>query len=247
MNDRPCDAALNRAIIAVVGDTTEGEVRSLISEFFKEWRSVDVQPPARTAPPRIEKVEVRKLDKNITQANIAIGHVGIHRENPDFYAVMVMNYIFGGGGFSSRLVDNIRDNRGLAYDVHSSFSAQKEPGAFRVWVQTKSESANEAILEIFKELRRICKEPVSDAELSDAKSYLTGSFPLRMDTSAKIAAMLTNIEIYGLGLDYPENYQRLIKAIRREDVQRVAAKYLHPDQMVVVVLGNQKQIKLGEF
>jgi zinc protease len=184
------------------------------------------------------------MDKNITQANIAMGQVGISRENPDFYAVVVMNYILGGGGFSSRLMDNIRDNRGLAYDVRSSFAAQKEPGAFRVWTQTKSESANEAIAEIFKELKRIRTEPVSDKELADAKAYLTGSFPLRMDTSAKIAGMLTAIEIYHLGLDYPQRYASLINGVTKEDILRVAKKYIDPDHMVMVVLGNQEKIKL---
>jgi zinc protease len=141
-------------------------------------------------------------------------------------------------------MDNIRDNRGLAYDVHSSFSAQKEPGPFRVWVQTKSESANQAIEEIFKELKRIRTEPVTDKELADAKAYLTGSFPLRMDTSAKIAGMMTSVEIYSLGLDYPQKYPALINAVTKDDILRVAKKYLEPEKIVIVVLGDQDQIKL---
>jgi zinc protease len=200
--------------------------------------------PALSAPPARDKTETIKLDKNITQANIAIGHIGISRENPDFYAVAVMNYILGGGGFSSRLMDNIRDNKGLAYDVHSVFAAQKEPGAFRVWVQTKNESANEAIAESLKEINRIRTEPVSDQELADAKAYLTGSFPLRMDTYAKIAGMLTSVEIYNLGLDYPQKYPVLIKAVTKDDILRVAKKYLDPGRMVIVVLANHEKAKL---
>ena len=155
-----------------------------------------------------------------------------------------MNYILGGGGFSSRLMDNIRDNKGLAYDVHSGFAAQKEPGAFTVVIQTKNESANDVIAETLKEIRRIQEEPVTEKELADAKAYLSGSFPLRMDTYAKIAGMLTSIEIYHLGLDYPQKYLALIKGITREDVQRVAKKYLHPDKMVIVVVANQEKAKL---
>ncbi len=234
----------NDVIIAVVGDVTEKEIVSLLNERFKGWKPVAEGTPARQAPPAIGAVTVKKLDKNITQANIAMGHVGISRENPDYYAVMIMNYILGGGGFSSRLMDNIRDNRGLAYDVHSSVSAQKEPGPFRVWMQTKSESANESIDEILKELKRIRTEPVSEKELADAKAYLTGSFPLRMDTYAKIAGILTAIEIYNLGLDYPRKYPGLINAVTREDILRVARKYIDPDRMVIVVLGNQEKIKL---
>jgi zinc protease len=234
----------NNCIIAVVGDVTEQEVLALLRERFGGWKRAETGDPSPATPPAIEKLTVRKMDKQITQANIAMGEVGISRENPDFYSVLVMNYILGGGGFSSRLMDNIRDNRGLAYDVNSYFAAQKEPGAFRVWTQTKNGSANEAIAEVFKELHRIRTDPVSDKELADAKSYLTGSFPLRMDTSAKIARMLTNIEFYHLGLDYPERYAGLIDGVSKQDVLRVARKYIDPDRMVIVVLGDQEKIGL---
>jgi zinc protease len=234
----------NDCIVAIVGDVTEKETVALLRQRFAGWKPAEKGDPPHAHPAAITSLTVKKMDKNITQANIAMGQVGISRENPDFYAVVVMNYILGGGGFSSRLMDNIRDNRGLAYDVRSSFAAQKEPGAFRVWTQTKSESANEAIVEIFKELKRIRTEPVSDKELADAKAYLTGSFPLRMDTSAKIASILTSIEIFKLGLDYPQRYASLINGVTKEDILRVAKKYIDLDHMVMVVLGNQEKIQL---
>jgi zinc protease len=234
----------NNTVIAVVGDVTEREIIGLLNEYLKSWRKKEHPLPASVRPPAIDKTTVLKIDKNVTQANIDIGHLGISRENPDFYAVSVMNYILGGGGFSARLMDNIRDNKGLAYDVRSSFSAQKEPGAFTVTIQTKNESANEVIEETLKEVRRIQAELVTEKELNDAKAYLTGSFPLRMDTYAKIAGILTSIEIYNLGLDYPQRYPLLINAVTREDIQRVARKYLHPDAMVIVVVADQKKAKL---
>jgi zinc protease len=234
----------NNTIIAVVGDVTEKEIVLLLDGYFKPWKKNEQPLPASLLPPVIDKTVVRKIDKNITQANIAMGNIGISRENPDYYAAMVMNYILGGGGFSSRLMDNIRDNKGLAYDVHSGFSAQKEPGAFTVNIQTKNETANEVIEETLKEIRKMQTELVTLKELSDAKAYLTGSFPLRMDTSAKIAGMLTAIEIYRLGLDYPQNYPHLINSVTREDILRVAKKYLRPDSMVVVVVANQEKAKL---
>ena len=234
----------DHAVIAVVGDVTEKEIVALLNEYLGSWRRKGQTLPAPVQPPTIERTALKKIDKDITQANIAMGNLGISRENPDFYPCMVMNYILGGGGFSSRLMDNIRDNRGLAYDVHSGFAAQKEPGAFMVTIQTKNESANEVLAETLKEIRRIQIELVTDRELNDAKAYLTGSFPLRMDTSAKIAAMLTSIELFNLGLDYPKRYPVLINAVAREDVQRVAKKYLHPDSMVIVVVANQEKAKL---
>jgi zinc protease len=173
-----------------------------------------------------------------------MGHLGISRNNRDYYAVMIMNYILGGGGFSSRLMDTIRDNKGLAYDVHSAVVALKEPGRFEITIQTKNESANEVIAETLKEVGRIRSELVADKELADAKAYLTGSFPLRMDTSAKIAGMLVSIELYNLGLDYPQKYAGIINSVTREDILRVAKKYLHPDRMVVVVVANQEKAKL---
>lgn len=234
----------DNTVVAVVGDITEKEALSLFKKYFKVWKRNEQPVPALTTPPKREHIEVIKIEKKITQANIAVGHLGISRGNPDFYTVVVMNFILGGGGFSSRLMDNIRDNRGLAYDVHSTFSAQKEPGTFQVWVQTKNESANEAIAEIRKELERIRTEPVTEKELADAKAYLTGSFPLRMDTFAKIATMLTSIELYGLGMDYPQRYPSLINSVTKEDVLRVAKKYIDPGRMVIVVLADQEKAKL---
>jgi zinc protease len=156
-----------------------------------------------------------------------------------------MNYILGGGGFSSRLMDTIRDNMGLAYSVHSSFSALKETGSFSVSIQTKNESANEVIKETLQQMQQVQNQLVSEKELADAKAYLTGSFPLRMDTSQKLANILTAIEIYNLGLDYPVKYPEIIKSITREDIQRVAKKYLRPDAAVIVVVANQEKAKLN--
>jgi len=234
----------NNTIIAVVGDVNEKEIRQLLDEYFKSWKKKEQQLQPLAQPPVREKTIVQKIDKSITQANIEMGHVGISRENPDYYAVMIMNYILGGGGFSARLMDNIRDNKGLAYDVHSGFSARKEPGSFSVSIQTKNESANQVIEETFKEIRRIQGELVTEKELADAKAYITGSFPLKMDTYAKIAGMLTSVEIYGLGLDFPQKYPSLINSVTREDIQRVAKKYLHPDAMAIVVVADQKKAKL---
>lgn len=236
----------NDTVIAVVGDVQEGEIRSLLNEYFKGWKKKERVSPAIAQPPVREKSAVRKIDKNITQANVEMGHMGISRENPDYYAVLIMNYILGGGGFSARLMDNIRDNKGLAYDVHSGFSARKEPGAFTVSIQTKNESANEVIEETLKEIGRMQRELVSEKELADAKAYLTGSFPLKMDTSAKIASILTSVEIYNLGLDYPAKYPGLINSVTRENIQRVAKKYLHPDMMAIVVVANQEKAKLKQ-
>jgi zinc protease len=155
-----------------------------------------------------------------------------------------MNYIFGGGGFSSRLMQSIRDEMGLAYDVNSFFSLNKEKGMFQIEVQTKNESAGLVISEIVKQMERIRKEPVSDEELEDAKSYLTGSFTRRLDTNRKIADFLAFVEFYNLGLDYIEKYPAYINSVTKEDVLRVARKYLNPENYVLIVVANQKKADL---
>jgi zinc protease len=236
--------APNNAIMAVVGDLDRKETVSLINRHFRDWRRKDISGGVPDAPRPAKGRKVIRIDRNITQANIILGHLGIKRDNPDYYAVSVMNYILGGGGFASRLMDNIRDNRGLAYDVRSHFSADRYAGGFQVQLQTKNSSANTAIDEVFRELKRIRSKPVTDRELSDAKAYLTGSFPLRIDSISKMAGFLVAVEFYGLGLDYADRYSGFINSVTREDVLKVARRYLHPGDCVLVVVGDMKKALL---
>jgi zinc protease len=152
-----------------------------------------------------------------------------------------MNYILGGGGFASRLVEEIRNKRGLAYSVASIFDAGKYPGSFEIVLQTKNASAREAISLALKQMERIRKEPVSEKELEGAKKYLIGSFPLRLDTQGKLASFITQVEYYDLGLEYPKKYPFLIQDITKEEVLRVAQKYLYPENCIVVVVANLKE------
>lgn len=236
--------APNNTIVSVVGDISGDELRLLLNRYFGDWQQTKL--PDTTLPTVEQKKSpaVIKIDKDLTQTNVILGHLGIARSNPDYYAVSVMNYILGGGGFSSRLMDNIRDNRGLAYDVHSFFSANRYGGSFQAGLQTKNESANTAITEVIKEMRRIQTEPVSDKELSDAKSFLTGSFPLRIDSNSKIAGFNLAVEYYGLGLDFVDRYPAIINRITGEDILRVAKEYLDPVNYVLVVVGNMEKAAL---
>ena len=234
----------NNTIMSVVGDISRDELRSLLEKHLGKWQQKTVTAIDLPAVRASDNPTVIKIDRDLVQANIIFGHVGISRDNPDYYAVSVMNYILGGGGFVSRLMDNIRDNKGLAYDVHSYFSASKFSGSFRAGLQTKNESANTAIDEVLREMERIRTEPVSDKELQDAKSYLTGSFPLRIDSNSKIAGFALAVEFNDLGLDYVDKYPSLINAVTKEDILRVANKYLDTKNYVLVVVGNIEKTKL---
>ena len=228
----------NRSIIAVVGDISHDEMTEALTQAFRSWKKGEPPPKPLVlgAAPQIGTIRV---NKDLTQANLILGQRGIGRENPDYYALQVMNYILGGGGFSSRAMDSIRNQRGLAYSVYSYFNTEKGRGTFQFVMQTKNETALQAIAIAKEEIRRIREAPVSEAELNDAKDYLTGSFPLRFDTMGKVANFLAQAESFELGLDYIQRYPDLIGHITIADVKRVAEKYLEPDKMVTVIVGNQ--------
>lgn len=233
----------NNALLTIVGDIGTAELREKILPRLEAWPRGELREEQFQV--RFQEVpETIKIDRNLTQANILMGHRGVERTNPDYYALTVMNYILGGGGFSSRLVEEIRNKRGLAYSVASYFSPGKFPGAFEVSLQTKNRSAKEAISLVLGEIEKIRKERVSDQELEAAKKYLIGSFPMRFNTQAKLARFLSQIEYYGLGLDYPEKYASLIGSVTPDEVLRVARTYLHPEKLIQVIVANLKEAGL---
>jgi len=236
----------NQTILVIVGDLAIEQAKSLITKHFGAWKRGDSTPRTATAPHAIEKPIVRLIEKDLTQATVLVGHLGISRMNPDYYAVTLMNYILGAGGFSSRLMESIRDAQGLAYSVGSHFEANLMPGAFQVSLQTRNEAANQAITGVLSEINRIREGPVTDQELAEAKSYLIGSFPLRLDTISKLAEVLGLVELYGLGLDYFSRYPKLIEQVTKDDVLRVAKQYLHPNRYALVVVGNLAKAKVNQ-
>ena len=229
----------NNTVLSLVGDLTPDEAQQWVTKIFSAWASAPLPATKLPAIPPLNQRQEVVIDKDITQANIILGNLGIARKNPDFYAFQVMNYLLGGGGFVSRLMDDIRVNRGLAYSVYSSFDPGLEPGAFFVALETKNASAGEAITQVVEQLRRMMTQPVTPEELKDAKSYLIGSFPRKMDSISKRAGLLGYVEVYGLGLDYPWRYPELIQHLTPGDIQQVAEKYLRPEKYLLVVVGKK--------
>lgn len=239
------------SIISIVGDITELEINYLVKKYFVEWfkrkNSVKITKACNEKENQKNKTltgsnNLILINKDITQANIIIGHKGISRDNPDYYDVILMNYILGGGGFASKLMKTIRDKMGLTYSIYSSFSANKEAGEFFIEVQTKNESAREAIKEILKEIEKMQKELVSDQEIEDAKAFLIGSFPRRLDTGRKIADFLALMQFYNLGDDFIKKYPEYIDKITKESVQKAALKYLNLNDYLLVIVGNKEKI-----
>jgi zinc protease len=232
------------AILAVVGDLTRKETERLIAQYLGTWKNTDREAVPAIPAPQPMPTQTKLIDKELSQATIVLGHLGIARSNPDYYAVTVMNYILGGGGFSSRLMKQIRDNEGLVYGVGSSFHAMKAGGSFAVGMQTKNATANQAIEETRAVIIKFQADGATQQELDEAKDYLIGSFPLRMDTSSKMVGLLTALEFYNLGLGYLNDYPKKIAAVTLADVKRVAVRYIHPDRMTMVVVAKQSEAKI---
>ena len=237
------------AVIAVAGDV---ELNAIKEKLERELGGIQGTvapqsvPPTPVVPPGIH---LDVIDRTVAQANLVLGAGGIARSNPDYYKVQVMNYILGGGGFASRLMKVVRSKSGLAYSVDSGFVAGKFPGAFLVVLQTKNQSANQALKLVIDQLHEIQTAPVAPAELKSARQYLIGSFPLKIDRQSEITGFMLQIELNGLGLDYAERFPKLIEAITAADVQQVARKYIHPDALQVVAVANQGEanISVGKF
>jgi zinc protease len=225
------------AYVIVVGDIAADDAKARLERAFASWDGAApprfVYPePAPAAPTAVH------IDKPVSQASIMLGHRGIARSNPDFEKISVMSYILGSGGFSSRLMASIRSQAGLAYSVSSYFAVNQFPGSFQIAMQTKNESAAEAMRRARAEVERIRDQPVTEDELNDAKRFLTGSFPLRLDSNANIVDFIAQCAYYGLGFDYADRYIERVNAVTIADVQQVARQYLHPEQLVEVVVAD---------
>ena len=236
----------NQTILVIVGDLTQDQVAALVQTHFGSWKKGTPSPYQMKKPASIERKMVQLIEKDLTQSTIVLGHTGISRTNPDYYAVTVMNYILGAGGFSSRLMDSIRDKQGLAYGIMSQFDSRLMPGAFFISLQTRTDVTNQAIAGVLTEIKGMRDAPVTDQELNEAKSFIVGSFPLRVDSSAKLANVLAQVELYNLGLDYFTQYPKAIEKVTKDDVLRVAKQYLDPQHYALVVVGSIAKAKVKQ-
>ena len=236
----------NQTILVIVGDLTQDQAAMLVQTHFGSWKKGTPAPYQLRKPAPIDRKMVQLIEKDLTQSTIVLGHTGISRANPDYYAITVMNYILGAGGFSSRLMDSIRDKQGLAYGIMSQFDTRLMPGAFFISLQTRADVTNQAITGVLNEIKGIRDAPVTDQELSEAKSFIVGSFPLRVDSSAKLANVLAQVEFYNLGLDYFTQYPRAIEKVTKDDVLRVAKQYLDPQHYALIVVGSIAKAKVKQ-
>lgn len=233
----------NNAVLAVAGDVNAEETFAAVEKAFGGWERKDV--PARpTAPsPDLQGNRVRLLDKpDLTQSQVRIGYVGLPRSTPDYYANQLMNYVVGGGGFASRLTQEVRSKMGLTYDISTSFTYGVDPGSFVIETFTKNASVKQAISATFDVIKRYRDQGPTADELAKAKSYYLGAFPFQFESPGDVARQWVVAEFYGLGDDYFDKYRDRIRAVTADDVKRVAQKYLRTEPVALVVVGRADSV-----
>ena len=222
--------------VSIVGDIDAKTLGALLDKVFGELPAkADLTPVAafQLAPDAKKTV----IEMKVPQSVAVFGHSGPLRKDPDFIGAFMLNYILGGGGFNSRLMEQVREKRGLAYSVSSYLSPYDRSGVMLGNVATKNEAIDESMDVIRAEFKRMAESGPTEKELIDAKSYLTGSYPLRFDTSPKIASQLLGIQIEDLGIDYIDKRNAQIEAVTLEDIRAIAKRWLKPDSLIVTIVG----------
>ncbi|MEO6392390.1 MAG: pitrilysin family protein [Pyrinomonadaceae bacterium] len=233
------------ATLIIVGDVRADVIQKRLVELFGDWAnptgdrgSGDGISDKTPAPARAIYVVDRPGSQ---QSNIMIGNLAIKRTDPDYFSLLVMNQVLGAGG-SSRLFMNLREAKGYTYGAYSALDARRLSGDFEATSEVRTPVTGLALKGFFFELDRIRTEPVPEKEMTDAKAYLTGVFPLRLETQEGLIEQLVTLRMMGLPADYLETYRDRINAVTAADVQRVAQKYVTPDKAAIIIVGDAKEI-----
>jgi zinc protease len=228
--------ARDKLAITVVGDIdAETLGRALDHVFGALPQRSELAPVADVKPPLGPAREI--IEMNVPQSVAQFGHRAFSRKDDDFMAAYILNYIIGGGGFSSRLMEEVREKRGLAYSVHSNLFPYQHGAVFVGNVATQNERVGQSLAVIESELRRLAEEGPSAEELAGAKSYLTGAYALRFESSSSIANQLLWIQIEDLGIDYIDRRNTLIENVSLDDIRRVAKRLIEADRLITTIVG----------
>jgi zinc protease len=233
----------NNSSIVVTGDIEPARAIENVKAALGEWERRP-EPPRPTVSPRpIDMSRIYVIDRpQAVQSEIRVGHIGVPRSCEDYFALSVMNAIFG-GVFNSRINLNLRERHGYTYGARSQFAFRRQAGPFVVAAPVRNEVTRESVSEMLSELRRIRTGDIEDVELDDTRNYLMGVFPATVQTASDVSGRLVDMELYGLPDDYFDRYRENIAAVGRDDVVRVANKYLDPDRVLIVIVGNASEIR----
>ena len=232
----------NNAALILIGDFDQRALLAQIDKLFAGWKSAT--PPVLELPatPRRSNRSIYLIDRaGSAQSNIVIANEGIKRTSADYFPMLLMHTILGANA-SSRLFMNLREEKGYTYGAYSNLDARRTAGLFRVTTEVRNAVTGASLHEFFYELNRIREEKVSEEEFANAKSYLTGVFPIRIETQDGLIDQLVNIRMFDLPDDYLKTYREQVEAVTRADIQRVAQTYVQPDQAAIVIVGDAAEL-----
>jgi zinc protease len=233
-------------ILAVSGDFNKAALKAKIEKLAAGWKGGAVAFPALPKAFPSPEPGVYFVQKAINQGYINLGHLGLEDTNPDYFAVQIMNFILGGGSFTSRITTKVRSDEGLSYNQGSRFTYRWGlPGTFAGYVQTKSSTVGYAISLIEAEFDRIRKAPVSDAEMETALNFYLESFADNFQSPQATMSNFANLEMTGKPMDYYKTYRAKIQAVTKAKVQEAANKYIHPDKLAIMVVGDWEPCNKG--
>lgn len=232
-----------RAVVSIVGDFSRQQAEEIAARLTDALPKND--SPAASLPPvpELKQALSKLIPHPATQSHILLGAPGMRRGDPDFFALFVGNHILGGGGFASRLTEEVREKRGLAYSAYSYFSPQLLEGPFQIGLQTQKEQTEQALEVVRATLRNFVAQGPMPSELDKAKQNIVGSFPLRIDNSRKIQEYVAMIGFYRLPLTYLEDFVTQVQKVTAQDIRSAFARRVHPDKLVTVVVGAPSGIK----
>jgi len=234
----------NNSVLFVVGDVKPEEVFPKIEANLGAWKQgtpPDMKFPAAKPGSGIKVILINKPDA--TQSSVKMGNLGIDRYNPDFFSCRVMNYILGGGMLVSRMMTEIRQKRGLTYDINTQFSFNRFPGEFTVTTFTRNDSTARAISGIIEQLNRMRDTDITPQELKETISFFNGMLPRQFETLNQVLGQLVNPELYGLGKDYLPTYLDRISKVTAADVRNAAQKYIDPKNLLIVVVSKADDVR----
>ncbi len=225
------------AVVAIIGDLTREQANAIADNITKGLPQADVAAPipAVTLPTQPKE---QRIAHPASQSHILLGYPGIKRGDPDLFPLYVGNYILGGGGFVSRLTEEVREKRGLVYSVYSYFMPMAELGAFQIGLQTKKDQAESALKLVKETLDDFIKNGVTDAELKAAKSNIIGGFPMRIDSNSKILDYLSVIGFYKIPLNYLDEYNKNVQKVTAAQIKDAFSRRLKPENFVTVIVGD---------
>jgi zinc protease len=232
----------NNAVMMVVGEFEHDAIIAEIEQLFSDWKPAENSKLSVAALPDLKTRTAYVIDRpGSAQSNIVIANHGITRTSPDYFPLLLMHTILGANA-SSRLFMNLREEKGYTYGAYSNLDARRLAGTFRATAEVRTAVTGASLHEFFYELNRIRDEAVSTAEITNAKAYLTGVFPIRIETQDGLIDQLVSIKMFDLPDDFLKTYRDDVNAVTTEDIQRVAQAYVQPDHAALVIVGDAAEI-----